>query len=108
MWNTTSSDKTVAIGDAEAVTVLQRLQRLRLSCCMTAPLTRHISKLTQLTSLEVIYDDINMVEVSEGLLVCCTPVMSLCMHQCCDHVHDYGVLDSSGHVSHHGEGGARR
>lgn len=43
-------------GLPEGITALQRLQRLRLFNCVTAPLTSGISRLTQLTSLEVLSD----------------------------------------------------
>lgn len=40
-------------GLPEAITVLQRLQHLRLGNCVTAPLTHGISLLTQLTCLDI-------------------------------------------------------
>jgi hypothetical protein len=46
-----------SVHDAEAITALTQLRHLRLDACVTAPLTRSISQLTQLTSLEVNYDD---------------------------------------------------
>ena len=40
-------------GLPEGITALQRLQHLRLGNCKTAPLTHAISRLTQLTCLEI-------------------------------------------------------
>ena len=41
----------------ESITTLQRLQHLRLGCCITTPLTPSISRLTQLTCLEILHDE---------------------------------------------------
>lgn len=43
-------------GLPEGIAALQRLQHLRLYSCVTAPLTAGISRLTQLTSVEVLSD----------------------------------------------------
>ena len=44
-------------GLPEGITALQRLQHLRLRDCVTAPLALGISRLTQLTSLEILSGD---------------------------------------------------
>lgn len=44
-------------GLPEGITALQRLQRLQLDNCVTEPLARSISQLTQLTSLDLSQDD---------------------------------------------------
>lgn len=44
-------------GLPEGITALQRLQHLRLGNCMTAPLTHGISRLTQLTCLEIVHHE---------------------------------------------------
>jgi hypothetical protein len=62
MWNPISWDTMFAVGDAEALTALQQLRHLRVDCCVTVALSRNISRLTQLTSLELRYDDINYVD----------------------------------------------
>jgi hypothetical protein len=50
----TPEEDTLSVdGLPEGITALQRLQRLRLGNCMTAPLTHAISRLTQLTCLEI-------------------------------------------------------
>ena len=41
----------------DGITALQRLQHLRLGCCITIPLAPSISCLTQLTCLELIHDE---------------------------------------------------
>ena len=57
MWYPYSLDTMFTVGNAESLTALQQLRHLRLGCCVTATLTRNMSRLTQLTSLEMIYDD---------------------------------------------------
>ena len=52
-------------GLPEGITALQRLQRLRLNQCVTAPLACSISQLTQLTSLEFLQDELYFLEVQE-------------------------------------------
>lgn len=44
-------------GLPDAITVLQNLQHLRLQNCAMGRLTRSISRLTRLTTLEVVHDD---------------------------------------------------
>jgi hypothetical protein len=41
----------------EGITALQRLQHLRLGCCITTPLTPSISRLTQFMCLEILHDE---------------------------------------------------
>jgi hypothetical protein len=50
-------------GLPEGISVLQRLQYLRLSDCVTAPLTHGISQLTQLTRLDVHSGDLCDAEI---------------------------------------------
>lgn len=45
-------------GLPEGITALQRLQHLRLANCLVKPLTLSISQLTQLTSLEILDEDL--------------------------------------------------
>jgi hypothetical protein len=45
-------------GLPEGITALQRLQHLRLTDCVTAPLALGIDQLTQLTSLEIFSGDL--------------------------------------------------
>ena len=45
-------------GLLEGITAVQRLQHLRLDNCVTAPLTQSISRLTQLTCLEIAQDEL--------------------------------------------------
>lgn len=45
-------------GLPEGISALQRLQHLRLANCLVKPLTVSISQLTQLTSLEILDEDL--------------------------------------------------
>ena len=71
MENPLSLDTVFTVGDAEAIAGLQHLRHLRLHCCVTAPLTDSVSRLTQLTSLEVVFHDIGSLDDSAEQRVCC-------------------------------------
>jgi hypothetical protein len=45
-------------GLPEGITALQRLQHLRLGNCMSSPRTQSISRLTQLSCLEITHDEL--------------------------------------------------
>jgi hypothetical protein len=68
-------------GLPEGITALQRLQRLRLGNCVTEQLTRGISRLTQLTSLEIVGADLCDEDIHgpSSVAVRCPPPSSSCL-----------------------------
>ena len=65
------------VGNAEAITALQRLQFLRLGGCVTAPLTQGISRLTRLLTLEVLYTSIGHAYDPMELVVRCSTTLRM-------------------------------
>ena len=63
MHELASSEGFIVGGLPEGITALQRLQHLRLDKCVTAAPTHSISRLTQLTCLEVTQDELHHYEI---------------------------------------------